>query len=351
MGSSSIIVEKLKLDLLDHLNNTIESLISKMNKTTINMVCKIQVEYLQQPLKSYHQSSKEIISSDAFKSAAENYNRASSAANSSKSSNQNSSSSSNSTQVGVEGSGWGVSVKTNVSHSNAKSNSSASMQAAANQMANSFQIAKNAACRIKQSSHKEQSETIVFQDGFLQIIQRVRTIIIIDGHSAEIIEELLKDSVPINEPKTPEELQEMAEDFIRIYDDGTGAGIVLGPRCEVTKDSQLIIEIPKEIPEFTWKRADKKIVNSQKEINFMGNAEYLGNLFKEFETVSIQTYDGCWRKDFFLPNLGGNKATAIFERLSTYALSVNYDGGKLEIPPKTKMMFWNNGGKWLYRVL
>ena len=83
----------------------------------------------------------------------------------------------------------------------------------------------------------------------------------------------------------------------------------------------------------------------------MGNAGYLGNLFKEFETVSIQTRDGCWRKDFFLPNLGGNKATAIFERLSTWAFFVNYDGGKLEIPPNTKMMFWNNGGKWLYRVL
>ena len=247
-----MIVEPEKIDIIF----LIISVISKMNKTTINMVCKIQVEYLQQPLKSYHQSSKEITSSDAFKSAAENYNRASSAANSSNSSNQNTSSSSNSTQVDFEGSGWGVDVKTNVSHKSAKSNSSASMQAAANRMADAFQIAKNAASRIKQSSHKEHSETIVFQDGFLQIIQRVRTTIIIDGHSAEIVEELLKDSVPINKPKTPKELQRMAEDFISIYDDGTGAGIVLGPRCEATKYNKLI----GGIPEITWKRADKSNV-------------------------------------------------------------------------------------------
>ena len=215
-----------------------------MKKIFLNMVCQVQVQYLQQPLQEYSLYSRKIFSSEQFKSKSDELSEALSTADSSSSANENSSSGSNSTSVNAKGAGWGLSFEAGVSHSNSSSSSSAASQAAANEMATAFQNATSSASRISSTMEEEKGETKKFFDGWLQVIQRIKTIVTLNGETAEVVEELLFQSAPFENHLSTDQLQSLAEDFIKTYDDGTGEGIVIGPRCQATKRSVLEIAIP-----------------------------------------------------------------------------------------------------------
>ena len=84
---------------------------------------------------------------------------------------------------------------------------------------------------MKTLNYMEESSTTEFNPNFLQIIREVTTEAEIDGNVAKIVETKIVDSVLTDNPLTQKQLQEKSEEYIKMYDNGSGTGIRLGSIC------------------------------------------------------------------------------------------------------------------------
>ena len=92
---------------------------------------------------------------------------------------------------------------------------------------------------LKTLSYTEESSTTEFNPNFLQIIREVTNEALIDGEVAKIVETKIVDSTPIDRPLTSQQLQKKSEDFIKMYDDGSGNGIAIGSICLFSATKQI----------------------------------------------------------------------------------------------------------------
>ena len=92
---------------------------------------------------------------------------------------------------------------------------------------------------LKTLSYTEESSTTEFNPNFLQIIREVTNEAMINGEVAKTVETKIVDSTPIGQPLTPEELQKKSEDYIKMYDDGSGNGLSLGSICSFSATRQI----------------------------------------------------------------------------------------------------------------
>ena len=92
---------------------------------------------------------------------------------------------------------------------------------------------------LKTLSYTEESSTTEFNPNFLQIIREVTNEAMINGEVAKTIETKIVDSTPIGKPLTPKELQNKSEEYIKMYDDGSGNGLSLGSICSFVATRQI----------------------------------------------------------------------------------------------------------------
>ena len=92
---------------------------------------------------------------------------------------------------------------------------------------------------LKTLSYTEESSTTEFNPNFLQIIREVTNEAMINGEVAKTVETKIVDSTPIGQPWTPEELQKKSEEYIKMYDDGSGNGVSLGSICSFSATRQI----------------------------------------------------------------------------------------------------------------
>ena len=92
---------------------------------------------------------------------------------------------------------------------------------------------------LKTLSYTEESSTTEFNPNFLQIIREVTNEAMINGEVAKTVETKIVDSTPMDKPLTTTELQKKSEDYIKMYDDGSGNGLSLGSICSFSATRQI----------------------------------------------------------------------------------------------------------------
>jgi len=92
---------------------------------------------------------------------------------------------------------------------------------------------------LKTLSYTEESSTTEFNPNFLQIIREVTNEAVINGEVAKTVETKIVDSTPVEKPLSQRDLQKKSEDFIKIYDDGSGNGIYFGSICSFVATRQI----------------------------------------------------------------------------------------------------------------
>ena len=95
---------------------------------------------------------------------------------------------------------------------------------------------------LKTLSYMEESSTTDFNPNFLQIVREVTTEAEIDGNVAKIVETKIVDSVPTDNPLSQNELQKKSEEYIKMYDNGSGTGIRLGSICSFSAYEDFDVE-------------------------------------------------------------------------------------------------------------
>ena len=85
----------------------------------------------------------------------------------------------------------------------------------------------------------------------------------------------------------------------------------------------------------------------------LANSSYLEGLFKEYDTVSIHVYDGCWIETIFVPKIGpheGKELTlsiGVHLNLERNSTSVHFeDGQNMTLTRGTIKAFGNSDGNW-----
>ena len=80
----------------------------------------------------------------------------------------------------------------------------------------------------------------------------------------------------------------------------------------------------------------------------MGYSSYRENLYKNYKIVYIQTGNGRWRRDFYLPSAGflKNEVLTILFEVSSRMIHVHYENNEKTLPFKARMMFWADNGVW-----
>ena len=92
---------------------------------------------------------------------------------------------------------------------------------------------------LKTLSFTEESSTTEFNPNFLQIIREVTNEAMINGEVAKTVETKIVDSTPVDRPLSQRDLQKKSEDFIKMYDDGSGSGIAFGSICSFVATRQM----------------------------------------------------------------------------------------------------------------
>ena len=92
---------------------------------------------------------------------------------------------------------------------------------------------------LKTLSYTEESSTTEFNPNFLQIIREVTNEAMINGDVAKTVETKIVDSTPVDKPLSQRDLQKKSEDFIKMYDDGSGNGISFGSICSFVAARQI----------------------------------------------------------------------------------------------------------------
>jgi len=137
---------------------------------------------------------------------------------------------------------------------------------------------------LKTLSYQEESSTSEFNPNFLQVVREVTTEATIDGNVAKMVETKVVDCVPNNSPLSSKDLQKKSEEYIQLYDNGSGNGIKNGSICSFTATDHLKV---KEQPPATYHGTIYG--------DWMGNRDWairgypLSNGFKVFATNSSGT--------------------------------------------------------------
>ena len=92
---------------------------------------------------------------------------------------------------------------------------------------------------LKTLSYTEESSRTEFNPNFLQIVREVTNEAMINGEVAKTVETKIVDSIPKGKPLTSKELQNKSEDYIKMYDDGSGNGLSLGSICTFSAMRQI----------------------------------------------------------------------------------------------------------------
>ena len=96
--------------------------------------------------------------------------------------------------------------------------------------------------------------------------------------------------------------------------------------------------------------SEKRLVNTQDELDLMHDSSFLTLEFTESSVVIIELMDGVYRDNFFVPTThppDGKTLTLIFDTKATFKSFVNFDGQKLEIQKGKKLILVNSHGKWI----
>ena len=92
---------------------------------------------------------------------------------------------------------------------------------------------------LKTLSFSEESSTTEFNPNFLQIVREVTNEAMINGEVAKMVETKIVDSTPVDKPLSQRDLQKKSEEFIKMFDDGSGNGIALGSICSFVATRQI----------------------------------------------------------------------------------------------------------------
>ena len=92
---------------------------------------------------------------------------------------------------------------------------------------------------LKTLFYTEESSETEFNPNFLQIIREVTNEASINGSIAKTTEIKIVDSAPANKPLSQLELQRKSEEFISLYEDGSGEGLRHGSICSFVSTKKI----------------------------------------------------------------------------------------------------------------
>lgn len=91
------------------------------------------------------------------------------------------------------------------------------------------------------------------------------------------------------------------------------------------------------------------MVTTQAEMDLMEDTAHLAKLFITAQQVRIETRDGRWRNDFYLPKMEtqhGAVFKVVFDVKSTWATHVHFNGIEVKLTTNSTTLFENINGKW-----
>ena len=82
----------------------------------------------------------------------------------------------------------------------------------------------------------------------------------------------------------------------------------------------------------------------------MHDSSYFTKEFTEYKVMIIETMDGIYRRDFYVPTINpsnGYTLKLFFESKATYNSFVHFDGNKVELTKGKRLILVNCCGTWI----